>query len=198
MKSNKKITWAFVILLIASSLYRAIPGLPAGFAPQIAMAIFGGAVLSDKKWALLVPILSLFLSDLIFHFLYLGGLTATAGFYDGQVSTYILFIGLTLYGSLMKKKNPLTITFFSVTGSMLFFLVSNFLVWINNAGFQRPKTFDGLILCYGDALAFYRDYGFIRGFAGCFVLGDLIWCALLFGVFYLLGRSAIERRTQVA
>jgi hypothetical protein len=196
MKGNRTVIIAFVLLLVASALYRVIPGLPAGLAPQLAMAIFGGAVFSKRKWALLIPILSLFLSDLAFHFLYLGGLAPVPGFYEGQISNYILFILLTLYGSLMTRKTPLRIAFFSVSGSLLFFLASNFLVWINGAGFVRPKTFDGLMLCYGDGLAFYREYGWIKGFAGSFIIGDLIWCSLLFGAFYLFSRPVVTAHTQ--
>ncbi|RYY56434.1 MAG: hypothetical protein EOO09_06620 [Chitinophagaceae bacterium] len=198
MKGNKTAIIAFVLLLITSSVYRVIPGLPAGLAPQLAMAIFGGAVFSDRKIALLVPLLSLFLSDLLFHVLFLGGMAPVPGFYDGQVSNYILFMLLTLFGSLMKKKNLIQITFYTTVGSLLYFLASNFLVWFSGAGYARPKTFDGLMLCYGDGLAFYRDYGWIHGFSFNFIIGDLAWSFLLFGVFVLLTRPAASTRTQVA
>ncbi|MET0634713.1 MAG: DUF6580 family putative transport protein [Chitinophagaceae bacterium] len=199
MKGNKTILVAFVLLLVVSALYRVIPGLPAGLAPQLAMAIFGGAVFSNRKWALMIPILSLFLSDLLFHFLFLGGLAPVPGFYEGQISNYILFVLLTFYGSLMKNRRPLNIAFFGISGSVIFFLASNFLVWINGAGFIRPKTFDGLMLCYGDGLAFYRDYGWIPGFGANFIIGDLIWCAVLFGSYYLITRQTVKsRNTQMA
>ncbi|RYY60340.1 MAG: hypothetical protein EOO05_10240 [Chitinophagaceae bacterium] len=198
MKGNKTVMIAFILLLLASAIYRVIPGLPAGLAPQLAMAIFGGAVLSDKKWALIIPILSLFLSDLLFHALFLAGKAPVPGFYDGQVSNYILFLLLTLFGSLMKKKSAINIALFSISGSILFFLSSNFLVWINGAGFVRPKTFDGLMLCYADGLAFYRDYGWIKGFGASFILGDVAWTFLLFGVFFLLLKPVMSTKAEVA
>ena len=198
MKGNKILMIAFLLLLVASAVYRVIPGLPAGLAPQLAMAIFGGAIFSDRKWALIIPILSLFLSDLLFHFLFLAGMAPVPGFYDGQVSNYILFILLTLFGSLMKKKSSLNIALFSFSGSVLFFLSSNFLVWINGAGFVRPKTLDGLLLCYADGLAFYRDYGWIKGFGANFILGDMAWTFLLFGVFFLLVKPVTSPDRQVA
>ncbi len=37
----------------------------------------------------------------------------------------------------------------------LFFIVSNFLVWLNGAGYARPKTFEGLMQCYVDGLPFF-------------------------------------------
>ena len=63
MKPSKNIVWSFVLLVIIAALYRIIPGRPFGFAPQWAMAIFAGAVIRDKKWAFIIPVLSMFVSD---------------------------------------------------------------------------------------------------------------------------------------
>ena len=67
MKLDKNILVSFVLLIIMAALYRAMPGRIWGFAPHIAMAIFGGSVIKDRKLAFLLPVLSLFLSDLIYH-----------------------------------------------------------------------------------------------------------------------------------
>ncbi len=186
MKLTKSTIWAFVLLLLAAALYRLIPFRPAGFAPQMAMAIFGGAMIRDKKWAIILPVLSLFISDLIFYVLNLAGLTEMLGFYGGQWAIYLVFVLLTLFGSLMKKKNVLNIAAFSITGSIIFFTLSNFITWATGYGFARPLTVEGLMLCYGDALAYYRSGGLINGFVGNFILGDLIWSFVLFGVYYLI------------
>ena len=66
MKSSKNLIIAFIVLIIVASLYRVFPR-PVNFAPHIAMALFGGAVISDKKWAFALPIFSMFLSDLLYH-----------------------------------------------------------------------------------------------------------------------------------
>jgi hypothetical protein len=42
------------------------------------------------------------------------------------------------------------------------------------------------MLCYGDALAFHRDYGLIHGFYGNQVIGDLFFSVVLFGCYYLI------------
>ena len=54
MKINKSVVLSFILLVVIASLYRIMPGRPLGFAPQIAMALFGGAVIKDRK--LLTPI----------------------------------------------------------------------------------------------------------------------------------------------
>lgn len=192
MNRNRSILLSFALLIITASLYRVWEGRPFGFAPQIAMAIFGGSMISDKRWAFILPLLSMFLSDLLYQALYLNGYTAISGFYPGQLTNYILFAGLTLFGFLLKKATVLRVAAFSISGSLLFFLVSNFFVWFEGAGFSRPKTWEGLVQCYTDALAFYRDYGLIEGFTGNLFLGDLFFSAVLFGGYFLLRRERKE------
>ena len=198
MKLNRSVLLAFGLLILCASLYRVWDGRPYGFAPQIAMAIFGGAIIKDKVWAFILPLLSMFISDLIYQALYVNGFSTIPGFYEGQWLNYVLFGGLTLFGFLMRKINAINVLGFSVGGSVLFFLTSNFTVWAGGGGFNRPKTFNGLLQCYGDALAFHRDYGLIKGFAGNFILGDLFFCILLFGLFYISQKFVANKQTQFA
>ncbi len=198
MKLNRSLLLAFGLLILCASLYRVWDGRPYGFAPQIAMAIFGGAIIKDKVWAFILPLLSMFISDILYQALYVNGLSTIPGFYEGQWLNYILFGGLTLFGFLMKKINAVNVLGFSIIGSVLFFLTSNFTVWAGGGGFNRPKTFNGLMQCYGDALAFHREYGLIKGFAGNFILGDLFFCILLFGLFHIAQRFVVNRQMQFA
>lgn len=198
MKLNKSVLLAFVILLLAAALYRAWPGRPYGFAPQMAMALFAGAVIKDKRWAFVLPLLSMLISDVLYQLLYLNGLTDIQGFYTGQWTNYLLIGGITLFGMLLKKINVLRVAAFSVSGSVLFFLASNFTVWLGGGGLGRPKTFDGLMLCYYDGLAFLRDYGLIKGFYGNLFLGDIFFCTLLFGLYYAISKTIFASKPQVA
>lgn len=186
MKFNRSTLLSFLLLIVAASLYRVWDGRPFGFAPQIAMAIFGGAVIKDKRLAFVLPLLSMLLSDLLYQALYVNGLSSIQGYYSGQWVNYLIFAGLTVFGFLMKKINAINVLGFSVGGSVLFFLVSNFSVWMGGGGLGRPATFEGLLLCYGDALAFHKQYGLIPGFAGNFVIGDIFFSVVLFGSFYLV------------
>lgn len=189
MKLSKNTVLVVVLLVLVAAIYRVFPNRPFGFAPQMALALFGGAMISDKKWAFILPLVALFVSDLFYQGLYAAGLSPIPGFYGGQWMVYSCFMLVTLFGFLMKNVNWKSIIGFSFSGSMLFFLSSNFLVWLGGGGLNRPKTFDGLLMCYGDALAFYRDYGVIHGFAGNFAIGDLFFSFLLFGSYFLLKKS---------
>jgi hypothetical protein len=197
MKFNRSFLLAFLLLVLSASLYRVWDGRPFGFAPQLSMAIFGGAIIKNKRWAFILPLLSMFLSDVLYQVLYINGLSQIPGFYSGQWVNYLLFAALTVFGFALRRFNVLNVLGFAISGSLLYFLASNFTVWLGGGGLQRPKTFDGLLLCYSDALAFYRDYGLINGFAGNFLLGDLFFCSLLFGIFYFVQRFWFKQNLQL-
>ena len=101
MKLNKPVLLSFGLLVLAASLYRAWPDRPYGFAPQMAMALFGGAVIKDKRLAFLLPLISMLISDVLYQFLYINGLTQIQGFYADQWINYLLIAGITVFGFLM-------------------------------------------------------------------------------------------------
>lgn len=185
MKLNRSIILALVLLIVVAALYRIIPSRPLGFAPHIAMALFGGAMLKDRKWAFALPIFSMFLSDLLFEALYRNGMTLTPGFYEGQLTNYILFAGLTLIGFAIRKVNLWSVAAGSLAAPTAYFLVSNFLVWASGGGLGRPKTMEGLFQCYTDALPFYTGS----------LAATVVFSALLFGGYYLL---AAKKQNAIA
>jgi hypothetical protein len=183
MKITRQILGSFLLLIIIVSLYRIMPGRPYGFAPQIAMAIFGGAIIKDKKFAFILPLLSMFVSDALYQLLYINGVGNIPGFYDGQLVNYILFAALTVFGFFIKNFNVKRIAIASLSAPTAYFLVSNFLVWISAsplAGLQRPKTFSGLIMCYGDGLPFYPWS----------IAATFVFSAILFGSYYFMTRPS--------
>ena len=183
MKSNKALVLTLVVLIVIAALYRIVPGRPWGFAPQIAMALFGGAVIKDKKWAFALPIFSMFLSDLLFQGLYSAGLTSMYGFYDGQLLNYGLFALMVVIGFAIRKINLVNVFAASMIAPTVFFLLSNFITWSGMAGglrgLNRPLTFEGLLMAYGDGLPFYKGA----------LMATLFFSTLLFGGYYLLTKN---------
>ncbi len=164
-----------------------MPGRPWGFAPQWAMGIFAGAMIKDKKIAFLLPLLSMFISDALYEVLYRNGVGNIKGFYQGQITNYILFGAMTIFGILIRKINAGKIILASIAAPTTFFLLSNFFVWLSNspdAGYNRPKTFNGLLLCYNDGLPFY----------GWSIVATLVFSAILFGYYFLLMQSAVSKK----
>ena len=180
MKISKSVIIAMVLLVLVAALYRVFPNRPLGFAPQYAMAIFGGVIfVNNKKWAFLLPILSMFLSDLLFQVLYSNHLTSMQGFYEGQWQNYLLFAALTSIGFFIRKINVLNISIASIAAPSVFFLFSNLVVWAGwqgTRGFGRPKTLNGLLQCYADALPFYPNS----------IYSTLLFSCILFGSYYLI------------
>lgn len=185
MKQNKSLVFIFFLLIIIASVYRAWDGRPWGFVPQLAMALFGGAVIRDKKLAFALPLLSMLLSDILYEVLYRNGLSEIKGFYEGQFTNYILFAGITFIGFWMRNLNVARIAVGSFVAPTVFFLLSNFQVWIGGGGLNRPKTFEGLLQCYADGLPFYKGY----------LLGTVFFTIVLFGLYFLFQRKAQPQKT---
>lgn len=192
MKLNKSNLLVLFILILACALYRVWDSRPMGFAPQIAMALFAGSVSKDKRFAFLFPILSLFISDLLYQFLYSQGLTTIKGFYSGQLVNYLVIASVTVIGFFINKNKIGQIFIGSLAGAIYFFLASNFTVWvgggldINNQTY--PRSLSGLLLCYTEALPFFKWS----------VISTLIFNAIFFGSFYLLGKSVLRKELQTA
>ena len=189
IKSNLLILF---ILILACALYRVWDSSPMGFAPQIAMALFAGSVSKDKRFAFLFPVLSLFISDLLYQFLYSQGLSTIKGFYSGQWQNYLLIASITIIGFFINKNRIGQIFIGSLAGAVYFFLISNFMVWvgggwdINNQPY--PRSFSGLMLCYTEAMPFFKWS----------VLSTLLFNGIFFGSFYLLGKSVLKKEMQAA
>ena len=192
MKLNKSSFLVLFILILACALYRVWDSRPMGFAPQIAMALFAGSISGDKRFAFLFPVLSLFISDLLYQFLYSQGLSTIKGFYSGQWQNYLLIASITIIGFFINKNKIGQIFIGSIAGAVYFFLISNFMVWIgggwdiNNQPY--PRSFSGLMLCYSEALPFFKWS----------VLSTLLFNGVFFGSFYLLGKSVLKKEMQTA
>ena len=126
MKLNKSNLLILFILILACALYRIWDSRPMGFAPQIAMALFAGSVSKDKRFAFLFPVLSLFISDLLYQFLYYQGLSTIKGFYDGQWQIYLMIASITIIGFFINKNKIGQIFIGSLAGAVYFFIISNF------------------------------------------------------------------------
>jgi hypothetical protein len=184
MKQNKSLILSLALLILVAALYRVVPGRPFGFAPQWAMAIFGGAVfINNKKWAFALPIFSMLISDALYEVLYINGLTSIQGFYKGQFTNYLLFAGLTCIGFFIKTINVKNVLTAAVASPTLFFLVSNFLVWASNGGYHRPKTVEGLMMSYNDGLPFYLNS----------IAGTIVFAGILFGTYVWLQKPSTQQ-----
>ena len=143
------------------------------FTPLGAIALFGMAYFKDKKWALIIPLVALWASDLILNnFRYAEYYEGFTWFSSGALYIYGAFAMIAVLGYYLLKK----VSFGRVLGgalgaSLIFFIVSNFGVWISSP--MYPLTVEGLIACYTAAIPFFHYT----------IAGNLIYSAALFGSF---------------
>ena len=123
-----------LLIVIFGVICRLIPH-PPNFSPVTAIALFGGLNFSDKRIAFSIPLIVLFLSDLI-----LGISVINLFVYTGFLT--IVFLGTKIKS--IKFGNI-------ILSSFIFFLISNFGVWM----IGYPKNIEGLILCYTMAIPFF-------------------------------------------
>ncbi|TAK58570.1 hypothetical protein EPO14_01870 [Patescibacteria group bacterium] len=112
--------------------------------------------------AILIPIITMLITD------------AIIGFYDWRilVSVYASFMLISLIGIIAQKyPKLLPMGFVLISASLLFFLVSNFSVWLFSPWYE--KSISGLMYCYTLGLPFLRNM----------LLGDISYALALFGAF---------------
>ena len=162
-------TLVALALLAVAVASRVIPH-PWNFTPMMAVALFGGARLADGWIAALAVLACLALGDV-----------AVGVFpYDGMWWVYGAMLAVVAIGRVLAvRRSPLAIVVGALAGGFVFFVVSNFGVWL---GDMYPHTASGLVDCYVAALPFYRNQ----------IVGDLVFTGALFGLHAL----AIDLRAR--
>ena len=149
------------LLIVLTVLLRFFPH-PFGLTPVGALGLFAGAYCPPKiAWA--VPLLALAVGDLMnggYHLLVM-------------VFVYVGFLGGPLLGRwlLSKRRNPGNLVIAVLGGASIFFLVSNFGMWLADPGDLYAPTLTGLLNCYINGLPYFR----------IMLIGDLVYSAILFG-----------------
>jgi hypothetical protein len=106
------------------------------------------------------------------------------GFHHYIVAVYLCF-ALTVTLGIYISKNTKThkIIFASLISSVLFFLITNFVVWLGSPFYIQD--FNGLMLCYTVGLPFMNNGSLGISFFMNGLLGDLFYNTIFFGAFYL-------------
>ena len=146
-----------IAIIIFAAFTRFIPH-PPNFTPIIAIGLFGGAYLQDRRLALLFPLIAMIIAD------------AFLGFHETMVWVYGSLILISMVGILLQNRITLkNCTVATLGGSLLFFLVTNFGVWIISGFYE--KSIAGLITCYSMALPFFYNT----------LAGSVVYSAIMFG-----------------
>jgi hypothetical protein len=161
MKLKKQTIIFFLILIVVATVVKIIcaPEINlSGFTAVIAISLFAGLTVRDKKLAFILPLATLFISDVILQVLYQFHLFPYAGFYGGQIYNYALFFLLTFLGMWLRNYKTAGIFTAAFVGPTVFFLLSNFIVWKSGAAAMGYNTdISGLWQSYTFGLPFYRN-----------------------------------------
>ena len=172
-------------LIALAALSRLLPH-PPNFSPVEAVALFGGAYFGRRSLALVVPLLAMLLSDFALG-LVNGGIYAEYFLSAGFLLVYLCIALSTLLGfALRGRVTAWRVGGYSLVGSLLFYLVTNFGAWLGSPMYPQDAT--GLAAAYTAGIPFFQNT----------VAGTLLYSALLFGSFALLRQRLPALRAQTA
>ncbi len=173
MEKNTTVRTSIILaLMLAAAFSRIIPH-PANFAPVAALGLFGSAYLYKNRLAILTPLVSMFISDVILNnTIYSQYFTGFALLHESWYWVYGSIILTTVLGYFtLKTVNVKTILTSSAVASILFFLITNFGTFLGSS--MYPQNFGGLIACFAAGIPFF----------GGTLFGTIFYSAVLFGGF---------------
>lgn len=162
MASATRQQWFLAVgLIVVACAARLLPH-PPNFSPVAAVALFAGAHLASRLWALAVPLSAMLLTDLIL------------GFHATLPAVYLAVALSVLLGIGLRGRGAAPVALGCVAGAGLFFVMTNLAVWA--FGGLYPLTGAGLAQCFVLALPFFQNT----------LLSTLLYGGVLFGAFRLL------------
>ncbi|ASV10002.1 hypothetical protein B2G50_19575 [Leptospira interrogans serovar Canicola] len=169
IRSKSLIVFSLILIAVAC---RYLPH-PANFTPILAISLFAGAHFASKKLSLFLPVCALLISDLLI------------GFHDQMIPVYGISLLLVVAGWRLRISSSVSkIALWSLSGSVLFFLVTIFYVWL--AGYYSYDL-NGLVQCFIKAVPFFQNS----------LLGDLFYTTVLLGGFALIEKFGWMKLSNV-
>tara|TARA_B100001778_G_scaffold60069_1_gene46719 strand:- start:224 stop:739 length:516 start_codon:yes stop_codon:yes gene_type:complete len=140
MKNDLMIPVIMMTLLVISRMISDIPN----FTATIALIMFTSYLIRDKFLSVLVILVSQIISDLYI------------GIYSSMFFVYGAYVFIALLSPIiMNKLSFKSVLISSLVTPTIFYIVSNFGVWIT--GSTYPLSLDGLIMCYVAGIPFFDE-----------------------------------------
>ena len=160
----------FAVILAGAS--RFVSDIP-NFSPMLSIALFSGYMFRNRTIAFLIPLSAHFLSDIYF------------GFHSDMLAVYFSFSLIIALGYLNQEKYTLTKSIVnSFIGTIIFFLVTNFSVWLTSGFYSQ--NFAGLINSYTLAIPFYKNT----------LLSAMIYSTILFASYELFSKYSFNKNQE--
>ena len=138
-----------ISLILILAFARLIPH-PPNFTPIIAVALVSGYFFKNINLSLLILLVAMLLSDLFI------------GFYENMIFVYTSLLLITfVFHKISKKINFKNLFIYCFAGSLIFFIVSNFGVWVLGSpgvlDVAYERNLSGLTECYILAIPFFGN-----------------------------------------
>lgn len=160
--------------ILVGILSRLIPHLP-NFTALTAIALCGSLFFEKRQHALLTALTAAFLSDILL------------GFHSTMPYVYGSYALVALLGFYFRSNlTVLNLPVVSISASCLFFLITNFGVWLHCSLYAL--TFEGLGICYVAALPFLLNQ----------IAGDAIYSLLLVSYALFLNRNFTRKDLSIS
>ncbi|MFH1360105.1 MAG: DUF6580 family putative transport protein [Candidatus Omnitrophota bacterium] len=157
-----------IILLVFGVLTRLIVHEP-NFTPILAVALFSGVYL-NKRYAVILPVALMILADLFL------------GLHETILYTWGSMAIIAALGLWIKTRKSFALIFGgSIASAVLFFIVTNFGVWLTGL---YPNTLAGLIQCFSLAIPFFRNT----------LVSTLVYSTALFGLYEYIALRVKDTR----
>jgi hypothetical protein len=160
-----------IALIAAGAASRLIPHWW-NFTAIGAICLFGGAYFRPKWAAFLVPLAAIAVSDIVLTAFVYGPMGLGVNWFK-----YVCFALTVMLGMLLRERVTVGRTAgVAVLAAAMFFVLSNFQVWLGGDGISYPHTLAGLLACYVAAIPFALNM----------LWGNLFYCGVMFGAWELL------------
>jgi hypothetical protein len=168
----------FIVLAAVLRIANSAQCLPlANFTPIGAMALFGGSYFKNYWKAFGLPLITLFLSDLVINMVLYNGQFGIM--YNGWYWIYGIFALIVWYGKvLLQKVSVKNVLIAALIGSVSHWLMADTSVWLAGGldlrtNLPLSRDFAGWLQCIVQGFPYMRN----------FLAGTLAYSALFFGAF---------------
>jgi uncharacterized protein DUF6580 len=179
VKRNDRMEWLLAAILVGFGVFGRWFQVQWNVTPTAALALFAGFWFSRRTTGALVPLAILAISNMLLEsYNYLGEM----------IAVYTSFLIPVALGGLIRRRfTAARVVCCTVASSVMFFVITNFAVWLYRRGEVYADSWSGLVACYDAGLLFFR----------WMLAGDLFYAALIFGAYALATSTVFERAVRV-
>jgi hypothetical protein len=187
IKSIQPRTAALITMILLAAAFRVLQSsnvfsFMSNVSPVGAIALFGGCYFADRWKAFIVPLVALFISDVLLNRIYY--FDHWTFFYPGAYWIYGAFAVVVMIGHFIHKVNVLNVALAGIGGAVAHWIISDFGTWAGGGtdittGLRYTPDLAGLIKCYTLGLPYLRNMA----------IGNLVFCGILFGSFEWMQRK---------